>query len=144
LIETVEASQFVEALRTSYADDAVAQENLGATTQGVAAIVAREAVLAVHQSVRTRGYTYLIEGDTVVIRWVFDFVDHSGRRSSLDELAHQLWQGSEIIQERFYYGPGQAASAPSPVSASTPRRPVAEKSVAGLARTAVPASNARG
>jgi hypothetical protein len=113
LIRTVEAGGFVEALESFYADDACTQENLGSQTCGLERLVARErAVLAAHLSVSTRpGSSYLIEGDRAVIRWVFDFVDHGGTRSSMDELAHQTWRGDRIVEERFYYDPAQRIAA---------------------------------
>jgi ketosteroid isomerase-like protein len=111
LIRTVEAGRFVEALESFYADDARAQENLGSATCGLERLIAREqAVLEAHASVSTRpGSTYLVEGDRAVIRWVFDFIDHDGNRSSMDELAHQTWRGDRIVEERFYYDPAQRA-----------------------------------
>jgi hypothetical protein len=113
LVRTVEAGNFVEALESFYADDACTQENLGAPTCGLERLVARErAVLGAHLSVSTRpGSSYLVEGDRAVIRWVFDFVDHDGNRSSLDELAHQTWRGDQIVEERFYYDPAQRIAA---------------------------------
>lgn len=50
---------------------------------------------------------FLVEGDRSVIRWVFEFEDHNGRRFRLEELATQLWRGDRIIQERFHFDPAQ-------------------------------------
>jgi ketosteroid isomerase-like protein len=113
LIRTVEAGRFVEALESFYAADACTQENLGPPTCGLERLIARErAVLQAHVSVCTRpGSSYLVEGDRAVIRWVFDFVDHDGNGSSMDELAHQTWRGDRIVEERFYYDPAQRIAA---------------------------------
>jgi len=49
--------------------------------------------------------SYLINGDEVVIHWVFDIIDRKGRAFRTDELAHQVWKGDKIVRERFYYDP---------------------------------------
>jgi hypothetical protein len=49
----------------------------------------------------------LIEGDTVVLRWTFDYVDSRGRSVHFEELAYQRWAGDSILEEQFFYDPGQ-------------------------------------
>jgi len=49
----------------------------------------------------------LIEGDTVVIQWIFEFDLRDGSRLHIEELAHQTWQGGQIVRERFFYDPSQ-------------------------------------
>jgi ketosteroid isomerase-like protein len=48
-----------------------------------------------------------VNGDHVVINWIFEFTYKDGRTTRLDELAHQRWQGDRIAEERFYYNPAQ-------------------------------------
>jgi hypothetical protein len=31
----------------------------------------------------------------------------------MDELAHQLWRGDRVAEERFYYDPAQLAAKPA-------------------------------
>ena len=50
-----------------------------------------------------------IEGDTVVINWIFTFTASDGKSFSIDELAYQTWSGDRIVRERFYYDPKQFA-----------------------------------
>jgi hypothetical protein len=52
----------------------------------------------------------LIEGDKVVIRWNFDYVDGEGRAVHFEELAYQRWVGNSILEEQFFYDPGQFKS----------------------------------
>ena len=49
----------------------------------------------------------LIEGDTVVIQWIFEFDLRDGSLLHIEELAHQTWQGEQIARERFFYDPSQ-------------------------------------
>lgn len=108
-VSMVEAGHYVEAIRAFYTEDATMQENLGVTREGRDALVGHEeAVLKSVKSITTRpGSTFAIDGDRVIVRWVFDIEDAQGRRYALDELAYQTWRGDRIAQERFYYDPGQ-------------------------------------
>lgn len=51
--------------------------------------------------------SFLVDGDRVVINWIFEITTPEGRTFRLDELAHQRWQGDRVIEERFYYDPAQ-------------------------------------
>jgi ketosteroid isomerase-like protein len=108
-VAMVEANEFVEAIRAFYTDDATMQENLGDARQGLDALVAEEeAALRRVKAITTRpGSTYAIDGDRVIVHWVFDIEQHDGKRFTLDELAYQTWRGDRIAQERFYYDPAQ-------------------------------------
>ena len=105
----VEAGDYVGAIRQFYTADASMQENLGETRSGREVLAAHEAaVLARVGSITTRpGTTFAIDGDRVIVRWVFDIVLPDGKRFTLDELAYQTWRGDLIAQERFYYDPAQ-------------------------------------
>ena len=108
-VAAVEAGRYVEAIRDFYTEDATMQENLGAIRAGRDALAAaEEAVLESVKSITTRpGSTFAIDGDRVIVRWVFDIEEAQGRRYALDELAYQTWRGDRIASERFYYDPGQ-------------------------------------
>ena len=94
------------------------QENLGPLRCGRDTLLAHEkCMLESFEWVRARAASpYLVEGDNVVIRWLFEGRIRDGSDYSLDELARQRWQGDRIIEERFYYDPaarrpGRAESA---------------------------------
>jgi ketosteroid isomerase-like protein len=108
-VAMVEANEFVEAIRAFYTDDATMQENLGEVRAGRDALVAgEEAGLRRVKSIATRpGSTYAIDGDRVIVHWVFDIEQLDGKRFTLEELAYQTWRGDRIAQERFYYDPAQ-------------------------------------
>ena len=108
-VAMVEAGEFVEAIRQFYAEDATMQENLGTIRSGrEALIVGEEKALRGVRSITTRpGSTYAIDGDRVIVRWVFDIVLPDGQAFTLDELAYQTWRGDRIASERFYYDPAQ-------------------------------------
>ena len=73
-VAMVEAGRYVEAIREFYTDDATMQENLGTMRTGRDALVAHEeAVLKGVRSITTRpGSTFAVDGDRVIVRWVFD------------------------------------------------------------------------
>ena len=49
----------------------------------------------------------LVNGDHVVIRWVFEFTGLDGRKNRIEKLAWQRWEGEQIAQETFFYDPVQ-------------------------------------
>jgi ketosteroid isomerase-like protein len=115
LIGMVEAGKFVEAIEEFYAPSATMQENVQPKRQGLDRLVEGERrVLAAWKEVRTMPVeSFLIDGDRVVIRWVFEFLGHDGRSFRQDELALQRWEGDRIVEERFYYDPSQQRPATS-------------------------------
>ena len=65
-------------------------------------------MLSAHKEARTLpGSSFLLDGDRVVIHWVFEFTRRDGASFRMDELAHQRWRGDRIVEERFYYDPAQ-------------------------------------
>ena len=108
-VALVESGQYVEAIQQFYAQDASMQENLQTPRQGIAALIAGERkMLASVRTVRTLpGTTYLVDRDRVTINWVFEIAALDGSTRRLDELAWQRWRGDRIVQERFYFDPGQ-------------------------------------
>ena len=51
--------------------------------------------------------TCLVDGDGVVINWVFEMTGEDGATRVMDELALQTWDGDRIAAERFFYDPAQ-------------------------------------
>jgi hypothetical protein len=60
-----------------------------------------------------------VNGDQVVIRWVFEFGWKDGSANQIEELAHQRWEGERIAEEPFFYDPGQFVPA-APAGAAAP------------------------
>jgi len=48
-----------------------------------------------------------VNGDHVVIRWIFLFTGTDGHTRRMEELAWQRWEGERIAQEEFFYDPAQ-------------------------------------
>ena len=117
LIERVEQGKYVEALQEFYAADATMQENGNPPRVGLKALVAHErGVMTAFKEIRALPVrSWLVDGDRVVIHWIFEFTRADGTRFRMDELAHQLWRGDRVAEERFYYDPAQL-TAPNPTS----------------------------
>jgi len=107
LIKRVEDGRYVEALQEFYADDATMQENASPPRAGLKNLVEHErGVMAAFKEIRTLPVkTWLVDGDNVVINWVFEFTRPNGTQFRMDELALQRWRGDRVAQERFYYDP---------------------------------------
>jgi SnoaL-like polyketide cyclase len=108
-IQRVVSGAHAEAIEEFYAPDASMQENMTAPRVGRDALVQRErAVLARVREVITRCVEpVFIQGDHVVIRWIFEFSWLDGRSSRIEELAYQRWVNNKIQQETFFYDPVQ-------------------------------------
>lgn len=108
-IALVEAGKYVEAIERYYAADASMQENNLPPRKGRDALVKHEReVMASFESIRTLPVeTFLVDGDRVVIHWTFEFARPDGKILRLQELALQRWRGDEVVEERFFYDPGQ-------------------------------------
>jgi ketosteroid isomerase-like protein len=108
-IARVEENAHVEAVEEFYTEDASMQENNGPPRVGRAALVAHEArALARAASVRsTCVHPVFVNGDHVVIRWIFEFTWKDGSVGRIEELAWQRWRGERIVQEQFFYDPSQ-------------------------------------
>jgi len=103
----VEQGHYVEAIEQFYAPDASMQENSQPPRCGRDTLVTYErAVIAACSAMRTLPVeSFLVDGDFVVIHWIFEFTRKSGKTMRIDELAHQRWQGEKIVEERFFYDP---------------------------------------
>ena len=65
------------------------------------------AALTRNTIVARKGSVALVGADHSAIRWVFEITDAAGTTRVLDEIAWQRWEGDRIVEERFYYDPGQ-------------------------------------
>ncbi len=108
-IARVVSGAHAEAIEEFYHEDASMQENLSPPRVGRDKLVAGErAALARHKSVHTHPVTdVFIDGDKVVVHWVFEFTRMDDTVMRIEELAFQIWRGDRIQTERFYYDPAQ-------------------------------------
>ncbi len=115
-VEMVECGRFLEALETFYAADATMQENEHPPRVGKEALLANERkVVGGTRRVTARCVPpLLVEGDHVVVRWVFEFEGRDGSVARIDELALQRWRGEKIVEEKFFYDPAQMAKPAAP------------------------------
>jgi hypothetical protein len=108
-IARVESNAHVEAIEEFYTEGASMQENMALPRMGRRALVAHEAAaLARAKSVQsTCVRPVFVNGDHVVIRWIFEFAWKDGSNGRIEELAYQRWEGEKIAQEQFFYDPKQ-------------------------------------
>jgi len=108
-ITRVEENAHVEAIQEFYGETASMRENHGAVRIGRDTLVANErAALARAQLVDSRCVRpVLVNGNIVVIRWVFRFAWKDGKSTRIEELAYQCWDGERIVEEQFFYDPAQ-------------------------------------
>ncbi|HYD57021.1 MAG TPA: nuclear transport factor 2 family protein [Burkholderiales bacterium] len=108
-IATVERNAHVEAIEQFYTEDASMRENMKPPRSGRAELMAREAkVMARAKTVESRCVRpVFVEGDRVVIRWIFRFQWRDGTASEMEELAYQRWEDERIAEEQFFYDPAQ-------------------------------------
>ena len=108
-IAKVESNDHAEAIEQFYTPNASMQENEQAPRTGRDNLVARERlVLARMQSVRSKCVRpVFVNGDHVVIRWIFRFEFPDGSTMRMEELAYQRWEGERIAEETFFYDPAQ-------------------------------------
>jgi hypothetical protein len=112
-IRTIERGQFLEALSEFYAEDMTAQENTQPPRVGRAAQFANEeAALKRMRFDVIKAVSFLIDGDRVAIHYNFEMTTVNGDRLRMDEIAYQLWQGDEIVSERYFYDPAQRLPIP--------------------------------
>ena len=108
-IELVEQNAHVEAVAGFYTADATMQENQSAPRAGRDEHIANERrVLAKARALTSQCIRpVFVNGDRVVIRWVFRFEWHDGTVTQMEELAYQRWAGERIEEETFFYDPAQ-------------------------------------
>lgn len=108
-VAAVHAGHYVEAIADFYAPDASMQENLAPPRKGRDLLIAGEKALLgqMKQVVTRRADPVMIDGERVVIGWVFEFTTPDGAIRRLNELALQTWRDDRIVEEQFYYDPSQ-------------------------------------
>ncbi|PZO12951.1 MAG: polyketide cyclase [Burkholderiales bacterium] len=108
-IALVESNAHDQAIEAFYAPHASMQENQAAPRAGRDQLLASERkVMARATSIESRCVRpVFVNGDHVVIRWVFRFVWQDDSVTEMEELAHQRWEGERIVQEQFFYDPAQ-------------------------------------
>ena len=108
-IARVESNAHAEAVEEFYTADASMRENLEPPRVGRDLHVANERkVLARARSVQSQCVRPLfVNGDHVVVRWIFRFEWLDGSVTRMEELAWQRWEGERIAEEQFFYDPAQ-------------------------------------
>ena len=108
-IARVEQNAHIEAVEEFYTADASQQENQSAPRLGRDAHVENERrVLAKARSFTSKCVRpVFVNGDRVVIRWIFQFEWQDGTATRMEELAYQRWDGERIAEETFFYDPAQ-------------------------------------
>src|SRR2546423_15380837 len=117
-IALVEKNAHIEAVENFYTTHASMQENQSPPRIGRDAHVANERrVMAKARSLTSKCVRpVFINGDKVVIRWVFHFEWLDGTVTHMEELAYQRWDGDRVAEETFFYDPAQRV----------PKRPAAD------------------
>lgn len=113
-IARVEENAHVAAVEEFYTEESTMQENQAAPRVGRDAHVANERkVLARAKSLISKCVRpAFINGDRVVIRWVFHFEWLDGTVTHMEEIAYQRWEGERIAEEIFFYDPAQRIPKP--------------------------------
>ena len=108
-IARVEENAHAEACEEFYTVDASMRENQGPPRFGRDVHVAHEhRVMARARSVASKCVRpVFVNGDRVVIRWIFRFEWLDGTVTEMEELAYQRWEGERIAEEQFFYDPAQ-------------------------------------
>jgi hypothetical protein len=108
-IGLVEQNAHVEAVEGFYTVNASMQENQSPPRVGRDLHVANERrVLSKAKNLTSRCVRpVFVNGDKVVIRWIFRFEWHDGTVTHMEELAYQRWEGERIAEETFFYDPVQ-------------------------------------
>lgn len=108
-IAMVETNAHAEACEAFYTPNSSMQENQAPPRVGRELHIANERkVLARAKSVvSTCVRPVFVNGDNVVIRWIFHFEWLDGTVTHMEELAYQRWEGERIAEETFFYDPAQ-------------------------------------
>lgn len=105
LVGYVQAGRIPEAIERFYADGATMQENRQPPTVGNAANLARERAFgdSVERWHEVTARSIAVDGDQVLIEWVFEYTTREGQRIRMEEIAQQTWRDGKIVRERFFY-----------------------------------------
>lgn len=109
-IARVVGGDHVGAIADFYHEDASMQEPGKAPRHGREILMEHEqqALDRLARMVTHPPKVVLVDGDNVVVHWVFDAVGHDGTVRRLEELALQRWAGDRIAEERFFYDTASA------------------------------------
>ena len=112
-ISRVEENAHAEAIEEFYTAGASMQENQSTPRVGRDAHVANERkILSRTKSLSSRCVRpVFLNGDRVVIRWIFRFEWLDGTVTLMEELAYQRWEGERVAEETFFYDPAQRVPA---------------------------------
>lgn len=115
-ISRVEENAHVQAIEEFYTETSCMRENLSVPRVGRSLHVAHERrVLARARTVVSECIRpVFVSGDTVVIRWRFQFEWLDGTVTTMEELTYQRWQLERIADEQFFYDPVQRLPVPPP------------------------------
>jgi hypothetical protein len=108
-IARVEENAHAEAIAEFYTPGASMQENQSTPRVGRDSHIANEHQVfsRVKNLVSTCVRPVFVNGDRVVIRWIFHFEWVDGTVTHMEELAYQRWEGERIAEEQFFYDPAQ-------------------------------------
>lgn len=114
-IARVVSGAHAQAIEEFYTPDSTMQENQSPPRVGRDTNVANErrALSRVRSVQTTCVRPVLVNGDHVVIRWIFRFERLDGSLVQMEELAWQRWEGERIAEETFFYDPAQLAPKPA-------------------------------
>ncbi|TMH55561.1 MAG: nuclear transport factor 2 family protein [Betaproteobacteria bacterium] len=115
-IALVEQNAHVEAVEGFYTVDATMQENQSTPRVGRDAHAANERRVLSRAKALTSTCVrpVFVNGDKVVIRWIFHFEWLDGTMTHMEELAYQRWEGERIAEETFFYDPAQRVPKKAP------------------------------
>jgi ketosteroid isomerase-like protein len=119
-VSRVEEGAHADAIVEFYTENSTMRENLGVARSGRSNHEAAERkVLARAKSVYSKCVRpVFVEGDLVVVRWIFRFEWNDGTVTEMEELAYQRWEGERIAEEQFFYDPAQLKPPPTAPSAA--------------------------
>jgi hypothetical protein len=108
-IARVEENAHAEAVAEFYTADASMQENQSPPRVGRDAHIDNERkILSRVASLSSKCMRpTFVNGDRVVIRWIFDFEWLDGTITHIEEIAYQRWENERIAEEVFFYDPAQ-------------------------------------
>lgn len=108
-ISRVEQNAHVEAVLEFHTEHSSMRENQGPARYGkeVHAEAERKVMARVSSLTSQCIRPVFVNGDFVVIRWVFKFQWKDGTSTHMEELAYQRWEGEKIVEETFFYDPAQ-------------------------------------
>jgi ketosteroid isomerase-like protein len=108
-IARVEENAHAEAVEEFYTADASMQENQAPPRVGRDAHVANERKVFFRTKTLSSKCVRpaFLNGDRVVIRWIFHFESRDGTITHMEEIAYQRWEGERIAEETFFYDPAQ-------------------------------------